>query len=293
MLYDIRLATTYTYAAPSMQARNVLRVLPLNRTGEQLRLKGELSFDPRPQDRADWTDFFGNAITEIGFQQPLTRLTVNLRARVERLARAPQLDLSPTRPRLAEELAALRDLHADSPHHFLVPSPRVAFDPGITGFVGAILMDGATVLAAVRDVGRALHETMRFDTGATDVNTPPAESFRNRHGVCQDFSHVMIAGLRAHGIPAGYVSGFLRTEPPEGKPRLEGADAMHAWVRVWCGAELGWVEYDPTNDVMVGADHVTVAMGRDYSDVAPVKGAVRTSGHHKSRHAVDMVPLSG
>ncbi|MGY9048390.1 MAG: transglutaminase family protein, partial [Rhodobacterales bacterium] len=278
MIYDIKLTITYDYAAPSMQARNVLRVLPLNRAGEQRRITGELSFDPRPQERMDWTDFFGNAMTEIGFLKPLTKLTVELRARVERIARPPQLDLSPNRVRLAQELSELTSIGADSPHHFLAPSPRVGFDSAISDFVGGILIEGSTVLAAVRDVGRALHGEMRFDAQATDVNTPPSESFRNRHGVCQDFSHVMIAGLRAHGIPAGYVSGFLRTEPPEGQPRLEGADAMHAWVRIWCGAELGWIEYDPTNDLMVGADHVVVAVGRDYSDVAPVKGAVRSSG---------------
>ncbi|WP_146585707.1 transglutaminase family protein [Puniceibacterium confluentis] len=292
MLYDISLSISYTYAAPSVQARNVLRVLPLNRPNEQRRLSGEVSFEPRPQERADWTDFFGNAITEIGFQQPLTRLTVHLKSRVERMARPPQLDLSPNRRRLAEELAAMPGLAPDSPHHYLAPSPRVSFDASITRFVGSILREGGTVLAAMCDVGRALHREMRFDAEATDVNTAPSDSFRNRHGVCQDFSHIMIAGLRAHGIPAGYVSGFLRTEPPRGQPRLEGADAMHAWVRVWCGAELGWVEYDPTNDLMVGADHVSVAVGRDYSDVAPLKGAVRSSGGQKSRHAVDMVPLA-
>ncbi len=293
MLYDINLSISYDYGVPSMQARNVLRVMPMNRAGEQRLLMGEVSFEPRPQERFDWTDFFGNGITEIGFHRPLTRLAVRLRARVERTARPPQLDLSPDLSRLAQELAALRSVGAQSPHHFLAPSPRVAFDQPITGFVAAVLPEGATVLAAVRDVGRALKGEMRFDAGATGVDTLPAESFANRHGVCQDFSHVMIAGLRAHGIPAGYVSGFLRTEPPEGQPRLSGADAMHAWVRVWCGAELGWVEYDPTNDLMVGADHVAVAMGRDYSDVAPVKGAVLTSGGQKSSHAVDMVPLVG
>ena len=93
------------------------------------------------------------------------------------------------------------------------------------------------------------------------------------------------------GIPAGYVSGFLRTEPPEGQPRLAGADAMHAWVRAWCGNEVGWIEIDPTNDMRVGADHISVAIGRDYADVAPVKGSLRSSGFHSTRHSVDMVPV--
>jgi transglutaminase-like putative cysteine protease len=123
------------------------------------------------------------------------------------------------------------------------------------------------------------------------VDTEPGHAFAEGRGVCQDFSHVMIAGLRAVGIPAGYVSGFLRTEPPAGQPRLAGADAMHAWVRAWCGAETGWIDYDPTNHMMVGTDHIVVAVGRDYSDVAPVKGAVRSAGVQASHHSVDLVPM--
>ena len=148
-----------------------------------------------------------------------------------------------------------------------------------------------TTLDAVRTICHALHSEMRFDSKATDVDTSPAEAFANRHGVCQDFSHVMIAALRAIGIPARYVSGFLRTIPPKGRPRLEGADAMHAWVSAWCGADTGWIEFDPTNDCTVGTDHITVAYGRDYSDVAPVKGVLRTSGSQTSQHSVDVLPI--
>ena len=134
-----------------------------------------------------------------------------------------------------------------------------------------------------------MHSDMKFDAKATDVDTPIADAFANRHGVCQDFSQIMICALRSIGVPAGYVSGFLRTIPPEGKPRLQGADAMHAWVRVRCGGKGGWAEYDPTNAIFAGADHVVIARGRDYSDVAPVKGILRTSGKQSSKHAVDMV----
>ena len=134
---------------------------------------------------------------------------------------------------------------------------------------------------------------MKFDPKATTVDTPATEAFAKRHGVCQDFSHIMIACLRGIGIPAGYVSGFLRTLPPPGKPRLEGADAMHAWVRAWCGPEAGWIEFDPTNDKLAGEDHIVVAYGRDYSDVSPIKGTMRISGGQKSKQAVDVIPLAG
>lgn len=291
MIYDLSLTIAYDYGQPSPQARNVLRVLPASRDGEQRRLSAAITVDPRPDERLDRRDFFDNAISEIGFHQPIAALTVTLTSRVERVAKPLQFDLSPDLSRLVQELRAVPSLNHTSPHHFLAASPRVGFDAEITAFARAALPQGATVLASLQALGAALHAEMRFDAGATDVNTRPAQAFANRHGVCQDFSHVMIAGLRGLGIPAGYVSGFLRTEPPPGKPRLEGADAMHAWVRVWCGPELGWIEYDPTNDMMAGADHISVAVGRDYSDVAPVKGALRTSGKQISHHSVDMVPL--
>ena len=148
-----------------------------------------------------------------------------------------------------------------------------------------------TALDAVRAVGLALHRDMHFDPEATTVDTPPAEAFARRHGVCQDFAQVMIACLRGVGIPAGYVSGFLRTNPPPGQPRLEGADAMHAWVRAWCGWQAGWVEFDPTNAISAGTDHIVVARGRDYGDVAPVKGVLRIAGEQKTEHAVDVIPV--
>jgi transglutaminase-like putative cysteine protease len=132
---------------------------------------------------------------------------------------------------------------------------------------------------------------MTFDAEATTVDTPPREAFARGRGVCQDFTHVMIAGLRGIGIPAGYVSGFLRTFPPPGQPRLEGADAMHAWVRAWVGREMGWIEFDPTNDQAAGVDFVTVAVGRDYDDVAPIRGALRSAGRAETRQAVDVLPL--
>jgi len=148
-----------------------------------------------------------------------------------------------------------------------------------------------TTLQAVEAIGLAINRDMTFEPGSTQVNTPPEEAFARRRGVCQDFSHIMIGCLRAIGIPAGYVSGFLRTKPPEGKPRLEGADAMHAWVRAWYGPRIGWIEYDPTNGVRSGDQHIVVAYGRDYGDVAPVRGVVRISGAQKSSQAVDVVPL--
>ncbi len=218
-------------------------------------------------------------------------LSFQLTARVERWAEAPPLDLSPERGRLLREIRQCLDLGPLSPHHFLGAAPYTGAVAEIAAFARAAAGSGATALETVTMLGTALHAEMRFIAGATEVDTPAEEAFRARHGVCQDFSHIMIIGLRALGVPAGYVSGLLRTEPPPGQPRLEGADAMHAWVRAWCGQEMGWVEYDPTNAMPAGEDHVTVALGRDYADVAPVKGALRVSGAQTSQHAVDLIPV--
>ena len=125
------------------------------------------------------------------------------------------------------------------------------------------------------------------------MTTSPADAFAKRSGVCQDFAHVMIAGLRGLGLPALYVSGYIRTIPPPGKARLAGADASHAWVSVWCGQEFGWLGLDPTNAIPVGDDHIVVALGRDYSDAAPVEGVILSSGGQKLDVAVDVIPVRG
>ena len=143
----------------------------------------------------------------------------------------------------------------------------------------------------VRDLGERIHREFRYDSESTEVETSPREAFELKRGVCQDFSHVMIAGLRGIGIPAAYVSGFLRTIPPADAERLEGADAMHAWVRAWCGRQAGWVGYDPTNAVFAGESHIVAAIGRDYQDVAPIAGILRTSGTQRTSHKVDVVPV--
>ncbi len=291
MRYDITLRMSYDYGGLADHARNLLRLVPLDLPGRQILSSHILTIDPLPYERRDGQDFFGNATTHIAFHAPVQRLAITMRARAEILAADPALDLSPPLRALPADLRAARSLGSFAPHHFLGASPRVHPRDEMTAWARGHLREGGTVREAVLRIGAALHQEMRFDAGVTDVDTDPLTAFRNRHGVCQDFSHVMIACLRGLGIPAGYVSGFLRTEPPEGQPRLEGADAMHAWVRAWCGGEGGWIEFDPTNDVIAGSDHLVVGYGRDYSDVAPVRGAVRASGRQMSGHTVDVVPL--
>ena len=160
--------------------------------------------------------------------------------------------------------------------------------PEITAYTREHLSDDMTTMEAVRAVGESLHADMTYSAEATDVNTPVGTAFEARAGVCQDFSHIMIAGLRGVGIPAAYVSGFLRTYPPPGKEKLVGVDAMHAWVRAWVGPEVGWVEFDPTNNQFAGVDYIVIGYGRDYDDVAPVRGSMRGAGEQDSDQSVDV-----
>nr|WP_155190284.1 transglutaminase family protein [Roseibium denhamense] len=291
-MYDITLEIGYEYASPANTGRHTLRLLPANIPGEQRIINGHVSLNPSPNERHDRKDFFGNEVTDVAYRKPHTELQFRVRTRIERTAAPVGFDISPALPDLAKELAGIQSISPLEPVHFLASSPRLPLDPAFAAYSAEKTTPDMSVMKIIEAIGKALHEDMSFDADATTVDTPVLEAFENRHGVCQDYSHIMIACLRCLGIPAGYVSGFLRTIPPEGQPRLEGADAMHAWVRAWCGIEGGWIEYDPTNALRVGQDHIVVGYGRDYGDVAPVKGVMRTAGGQTTHQKVDVVPLS-
>jgi transglutaminase-like putative cysteine protease len=297
MLYDITISLTYTYVNAASASRHIMRLLPLDLPGTQRLIAGHVMADPKPDEWINHLDFFGNPSVELAFSDAQKEITFAAYARVERLEGGGQFDMSPPLGNLAGVIDACLWLDASAPHHFLGSSLRVPIMAETTDYARAILASTGTGMNAlsVRDVvsliGAAIHCDMRFDPEATSVETPMLEAFAGRHGVCQDFSHIMIACLRGLGIPAGYVSGCLRTIPPPGKARLEGADAMHAWVRAWCGPDMGWVEYDPTNATFTNADHITIARGRDYADVAPIKGIVRIAGSHSSTQKVDVVAV--
>lgn len=291
MRYDIRLQMGTRYGAPAARARTLMRLLPKDVPGRQRVTARALSIDPTPDERRELPDFFGNAATLLSHHTAIDRITATLRVSAETLHPMEGLDLSPDLPGLLSEVAQHRGLGNDAPLHFLGPSPRLPHAPQIAAFAKALPQDGRTARQIVALVGAALHHHMRFDPEATDVETPPVEAFLNGHGVCQDFAQIMITALRALGVPAGYVSGFLRTVPPPGQARLEGADAMHAWVWAWCGAETGWVEYDPTNACFAATDHIVVARGRDYGDASPIKAVLSTFGAQESFQSVDVRPL--
>jgi transglutaminase-like putative cysteine protease len=290
MLYDIRLHLSYDYDAAAGGSRHQVRVLPQTIAGVQRVIAASLSFVPTPSERTDFADFFGNNVTAIAFRDVHDGLDIRMSARVSVSRPEPGLDVSPDLQRLREEIGAVRSLAPDAPHHFLTASDHAGIDAAITAYAYGSA-SGSTAGTAI-DLCNRIHGDFTYDGEATTVHTKAGDAFRLKRGVCQDFSHIMIAGLRGLGIPAGYVSGFLRTIPPKGKPRLEGADAMHAWVKVWCGRDAGWQEFDPTNGMRASNDHITVGYGRDYSDVAPIVGVLKTTGGQVGDQAVDVIPVA-
>lgn len=291
MLYDVAMKISYAYEVPASGARQVVRVLPLTLEQGQRLIAGTISFSPTPDERTDFSDFFHNSTTTINFRNPIEGFEIRMQARVLVENPALQADFSPTVEKIGNEVFDCWSLDPEAPHHFLGDSPRLAPSADIAAWARTMVTPQMSAREAATTVCARIHQQFTYLPGATKVDTPAGTAFRLRKGVCQDFAHIMILALRSLGIPAGYVSGYLRTIPPAGKERLEGADAMHAWVRVWCGRASGWMEWDPTNNMMAGSDHIRVGYGRDYSDVAPVIGVLKSYGTHKTEQAVDVVPV--
>lgn len=291
MQYDIRLQLHYDYARSSGGSRHQIRVVPHSIDGVQRVVASSLSFDPAPAERSDFVDFFGNNATSISFREEHETLDIRMSARVDVSRPDLSLDVSASLPGLKSELTDIRTLGATAPHHFLGASDFVDIDRAITDYARVSVTEAKSVSGIAADFCSRVYRDFTYDGKATTVATKAVDAFKLKRGVCQDFSHIMISGLRGLGIPAGYVSGFLRTIPPPGKVRLEGADAMHAWVNVWCGRDAGWQEFDPTNDMRAGNDHIVVGYGRDYSDVAPIVGVLRTTGGQKGKQGVDVIPV--
>lgn len=291
MIYDIRQTTTYAYASKVAYAHHVLRLMLINRPGQRVHAAA-LEIIPVPVERREGFDFFGNHVTWIGLEEAHDRLSIKVAARVA--VEAPPALAPPQTPPWEEVRATVMmtsDLGATSPAHFLFPSRQVSLDPEIADYVRTSFPPGRSIFDGAFDLMERIKADFVYEVGATSVATTPSAAYKIRRGVCQDFAHVMISGLRGIGLPAAYVSGYLRTVPKEGRARLEGADAMHAWVMVWCGEGAGWCGFDPTNAILVGDDHVTLAVGRDYSDIAPIAGIVFASGEQHLEVAVDVIPV--
>ncbi len=288
MIYSIRLTIAHQYNQPAANSRHLIRVLPLTLAGRQTLTTHLLEVFPEPDTRSEAIDFFGNRTTYCAHKDPHAQMSIRLACHVDVASPQPWQDVSPNSAQLRSEYGGLTDLGPNSPLHLLGPTARLLPDQAVLDFAQEVYVPQASTVSNVIRIGEALHKAMTFDATATTVDTDASDAFRLKRGVCQDFSHIMIIALQSLGIPAGYVSGYLRTLPPEGGIKLEGADAMHAWVRAWCGRDQGWVEYDPTNATLVGTDHIVAGYGRDYSDVSPVRGHLRSSGGQSNTQGVDV-----
>ncbi len=292
MIYELRQETRYVYTAAVPYSSHVARLLPVDRRGQTVR-QAKLVIAPVPSERQETSDFFGNRLCHFALDHPHDSLLVRLEAEVEVIPPEPYLAaLTPSAEEVRALAAACSDPGPESPVHGLFASPSVPLDAAITRYAGLSFPARRPVLEGAIDLMKRIKADFAYVPGATDADTSPSVAFVARKGVCQDFAHIMIAGLRGLALPARYVSGYLRTEPPPGQARLEGADATHAWTEVWCGGEAGWVGLDPTNGIMAGEDHLVLAIGRDYSDVSPLDGVIVASGAHSLTVAVDVIPLS-
>jgi transglutaminase-like putative cysteine protease len=287
--YAIRQTSRYTYAGVVPFARHIVRLTPV--TSGPVEVESQrLIVDPAPEERSERIDFFGNGVLDIALEDPHATLDIVADAAVTVHPEAP-LDpaATPAWEDVRETAYMAHDLGPRSPVHFLFNSRLVPIDATIGFWAAQSFRPARPVLAGGLDLMRRIKSEFAYDPTATDVATPTRQAFELKRGVCQDFAHVMIAGLRWLGLPAGYVSGYLRTTPPPGRPRLEGADAMHAWVALWCGPEAGWQGLDPTNAIIAGVDHIPIAFGRDYADVSPIDGVIVAAGGHTLEVAVDVV----
>ena len=289
MIYDIRHVTTYSYDSPVSFARCSLRLEPKSGDGQQL-VSHTVDIKPKPADRTIRHDFFGTHTESVVIETPHRNLRIDSRSRVSVSRHAPaRAAESPDWESVRDLAFEATSLGPDSPIGYVFASPLVPVQQPVTAYASVSFPRQRGILAGAVDLMHRIRTEFKYDPKATVISTPLNEVFEKRHGVCQDFAHVMIAGLRGLGLPAAYVSGYLRTIPPPGKARLQGADATHAWVSLWCGVEMGWIGFDPTNDILVENDHIVLAVGRDFSDVSPVDGIIVGSRRQKLAVAVDVL----
>jgi transglutaminase-like putative cysteine protease len=291
MIYDVRHLTTYRYDGPVTFAQCTLRLAPAQ-TPFQRVLVHHVEVTPSAETRLERKGFFGSTSVSVAIEAPHRELRIEARSRVE-VNRPPAPEGAATQlwENVREAATAGATLAPDSPIHHLFASRMVGLSDPISAYAKESFPSGRTIVDGGRELMARIKRDFAYDPRATHVSTSPIEAFTRRRGVCQDFAHVMLAGLRGLGLPAAYVSGYLRTDPPPGRPRLQGADATHAWVALWCGPGLGWIELDPTNDIPAGDDHIVLAHGRDYADVSPVDGVILGSGEQNLQVSVDVLPV--
>lgn len=291
MRYLLSHRTTYTYASTVDSAHHIAHLRARDFPGQTVTSIG-IETNPAPALAAQHVDHFGNLIDVYRIDKPHTRFDIEVRAEVD--VRFPVPPPAASTPAWEEIRKALDGDGFPVPleaSEFVHESPLVPAVEALRAYGAQSFAAGRPILEAARELTSRIKADFEYHPGATDISTPLADVFAGKAGVCQDFAHVEIAALRAQGLAAGYVSGYIRTVHSKDEIALRGADASHAWIAVWCGEAAGWVHLDPTNDLVAHEDHVAVAWGRDFSDVSPLRGVILGGDSHSYGVAVTLVPM--
>ncbi len=290
MDYKIIHTTDYSYSETVPVCHNEVHLTP-RESSRQQRLASRLLVTPHPAAIQNSLDYFRNPVSFFTVESAHDRLTVTAASRM-RVNKPPEFrNPDPAWETVRDRLANDHSPPAIESSQFLFDSPHIETSPELRALAAESFRPGRPWLESLQELTAWIHREFRYDESATTVSTPLDEVISLRSGVCQDFAHLQIGCLRSLGLPARYVSGYLVTKPPPGQPRLVGADASHAWLSAY-SPELGWVDLDPTNNQMPSTEHITLAWGRDYGDVAPIKGVFVGGGKHGMTVSVDVEPLS-
>lgn len=290
MKYRITHRTSYAYSEPVPLCQNKVRLAPRQTTRQSCE-SYRLSVAPDPRDIDRHFDYFGNQVEYFSLVDAHRSLEVTSCCVVDVVSDAPPTEeSSPPWEAVAADLTAMPPKAPVACCLLSHASELAGCDPRFAEYARISFTPGRPIAEAARHLTTRIYKEFQYNAESTEVTTPVSEVFEQRAGVCQDFAHLQIACLRSLGLAARYVSGYLRTIPPPGEERLVGADASHAWVSVYCG-ETGWIDFDPTNNLVPSHDHVTVAYGRDYADVCPIQGVVVGGGNHAMSVSVDVAPL--
>lgn len=287
MNYQVIHRTTYEYAAPVAVSHHVARVEP-RATPVQTPENFTLKIFPQPVLRKAREDYFGNHLCFFSIQENHQKLEITATSRVAiQKKEAPATESSPAWEEVAKMFCDPVAPEVIVPYQFVFDSPQVRASFELAAYARESFQKGTPLLAGALDLTRRIFQDFKYDSKATTVATPLEEVMEKRRGVCQDFAHLGIACLRSLGLPARYISGYLRTRPPEGGEKRIGADASHAWFSIFCPRN-GWSDFDPTNNLQVSQEHITVAFGRDFGDVSPVAGILTGGGQHAVKVSVDV-----
>jgi transglutaminase-like putative cysteine protease len=286
----VRHLTEYAYADPVTLSHHLVHLSPRADNG-QVAARRELSITPTPAFRRERIDPFGNRVTYFSIEEPHRQLSVEAQCEVTvNPPPTPALSSAPSWEVVRDGLSGARRADAVEAYAYTFDSAHARASRALAEYAAPSFGPGRPFLEAVMDLTRRIHGEFVYDARATTIATPLQEVLEARRGVCQDFAHLEIACLRSLGLPCRYVSGYLLTRPPPGRPRLVGADASHAWVSVHL-PEFGWLDFDPTNGVMPSTEHVIVACGRDFADVTPVRGVIMGGGEHELTVKVDVTAI--